>query len=269
MKRLIPLILLAALLAGCRGGQAAADPAEHSSEPAVITPALTPTPTPVPTPTPAPTPTPEPYDYTAPVPEAEGVDDAWFADAVFIGDSRTDGLHLYSGIRGADFLSYKGLTIFGVVSDQPVIQTDSGQTGVLTALAQEEYAKVYVSLGLNELGYNYDEGWRETYNALVDELKDLQPQADIYLQAVIPVSTEVCKATHQASYVNNEQIAVYNDIIQAIAEEQQVYFLNVSEALVDETGELPADASSDGIHFHAEGYRVWYDYLKTHTVEEE
>lgn len=264
-KTLFPLILLAALLAGCGGGQAA----EHPSEPAVITPVPAPTSTPVPTPTPAPEPTPEPYDYAAPVPEAEGVDDAWFSDAVFIGDSRTDGLRLYSGIRGADFLSYKGLTIFGVVSDQAVIQTDAGQAGVLTKLAQGEYAKVYVSLGLNELGYNYDEGWRETYSAMVDELKELQPEADIYLQAVIPVSTEVCEATHQASYVNNGQIAVYNDIIRTIAEEQQVYFLNVSEALVDETGELPADASSDGIHFYAEGYRVWYDYLKTHTVEEE
>ena len=35
----------------------------------------------------------------------------YFADALFIGDSRTDGLRLYSGIKGADFYCYKGLTV--------------------------------------------------------------------------------------------------------------------------------------------------------------
>ena len=40
----------------------------------------------------------------APVPESEAVDDGYFADAVFIGDSRTQGLRLYSGLKDTTWL---------------------------------------------------------------------------------------------------------------------------------------------------------------------
>lgn len=262
------LLLLAALASGCAvSGAAPATPTPDGTPTAAAEPSPTPEPTPVPTPTPTPAPTPTPYDYAAPAPESEAVDPEWFADAVFIGDSRTDGLRLYSGIENAAFLSNKGLTIFAV--DDPVLRIDGVKMSVIQALERESYGKVYLCLGLNELGYNYDQGFADAYAALVDRLKELQPEADLYLQLLVPVCTQVCQATNQPAYVTNEQIAVYNSIIQDIAEEKQVYCVNVPEALVDETGELPADASSDGIHFHMEGYRLWYDYLRTHTVAKE
>lgn len=268
MRKLIPLILLVALLAaGCTSGP---DTTPVSGESKPTSPvSAEPTPTPAPTPTPTPAPTPEPYDYTAPVPESEAVEDDWFSDAVFIGDSRTDGLRLYSGIKDVDFLCYKGLTVFEVIDNKPVIETANGKVGVLQALEQKQYGKIYLMLGINELGYYNDQGFADTYGAVVDRIMELQPDADIYLQALIPVSTEKCQQTKQPYYVTNEQIAVYNGIIAAIAAEKEVYLVNVKEALVNEEGELPADASSDGIHFHKAGYQTWYQYLKSHTVEEE
>lgn len=262
-KWILPVLMLLCILAGC-GGDAAVQ-TEPEITPAAL---VTPEPTPTPTPTPAPTPTPEPYDYTSPVPEADPVEDDWFADAVFIGDSRTDGLRLYSGIQDVDFLCYKGLTVFEVMSDKQVIQTEAGKVGVLQALARKQYAKVYISLGVNELGYNHDQGFQDTYAAMVDKVRELQPDAAIYLQKLIPVNTQKCTETKQFSYVNNGQIAVYNGIIEAVAAEKEVYLLDVGEAFVDETGELPYDASVDGIHFKRDGYKGWYDYLKLHTVEE-
>jgi len=276
MRRLIPLaMLLATLFSGCENKIVwpweSPMPTVEPTIAAEVTPEAVPTPTPTPTPTltPAPTPTPEPYDYTVPVSEAEAVDDAWFADAVFIGDSRTDGLRLYSGITGVDFLSYKGLSVFEVMNDKAVILSADGKVGVLQALAQKSYAKVYISLGVNELGYNHDQGFADTYRAMVDKVRELQPDADIYLQLLIPVNTQKCKETKQMYYVTNEQIAVYNSIIETVAAEKQVYLLDVGEALVDENGELPYDASFDGIHFNRDGYKLWYEYLKTHTVKEE
>lgn len=275
MKRsMLPLfLLLAALAGGCAvsGAAPAGPPVPDGSPTAPASPSpapeADPSPAPTLTPPPPPTPTPTPYDYAAPVPASEAVDPEWFADAVFIGDSRTDGLQLYSGIENAAFLSNKGLTVFEV--ENPVLRIDGVKVSVIQALEQTQYQKVYLTLGLNELGYHYDQGFAEAYAALVDRLKELQPEADIYLQLLIPVCTQVCRATNQPAYVTNEQIAVYNEIIRSIAEEKQVYCVDVPEALVDENGELPADASSDGIHFHKEGYQLWYDYLKTHTVAKE
>lgn len=277
MRSLISLAMLAIMLVA--GYQTGTQPQPADPAPAAVptpaaqpTPSATPSPTPVPSPSPTPELPPEPekgYDYTATVPQSDAVGDEWFADAVFVGDSRTDGLRLYGGIKGADFLCYKGLSVFEVMENKQTIRTQAGTVSVLQALEQKSYGKVYLMLGLNELGYNNDQAFADTYEAVVDKLLELQPEADLYLQLLIPVNTQVCRATNQPYYVTNEKIAVYNEIIRAIAAEKQIYLLDVGEAFVDETGEIPADASADGIHFRKEGYKGWYEYLKVHTVEEE
>ncbi len=271
MKKLIlPVLLLMLILTGCEYQIAWYWEITPKAPPQVaVAPAPTPIPTPVPTPTPTPEPTPPPYDYTQAVPESEAVTEEWFADAVFIGDSRTDGLRLYSGIRGVDFICYKGLTIFEMLDDKKVILTPQGKIGTMEALAKKQYAKVYLSLGVNELGYFQDEEFADTYRAVVDKIYQLQPDADIYLQTLIPVSTEECKRLGHPSYFNNERIAAYNAIIEDIAAEKEVYRLDVKDAMVDENGDVPADLCTDGIHFVRSGYQIWYEYLKTHTITRE
>ncbi len=267
-KLILPVLLLLLILTGCEYQMAWYKEIAPKTLPQVTaTPGPVPSPVPVPTPTPTPEPTPPPYDYTAPVPESEAVSEEWFADAVFIGDSRTDGLRLYSGIRGVDFICYKGLTIFEVHNDKKVILTPAGKIGSLEALAKKQYAKVYISLGVNELGYYDDEWFTDTYRAVVDKVRELQPNADIYLQTLIPVSTVECRRLGHPEYFNNERVAAYNAIIEAIAAEKEVYRLDVKDAMVDETGELPEELCTDGIHFVRSGYQMWYEYLKTHTVK--
>lgn len=281
MKTLISLILFVTILISgsvhewTEPDDPAPPPEQTPTAEMTPSPAVTPdvpsaevTPEPTPVVTPEPTPTPVPYDYSQPVAESEPVDDAWFADAVMIGDSRTDGMRLYSGIRGVDILCSKGLTVFEVMEDKPVVQTADGKTGVLQALAEKKYAKVYVSLGLNELGYFDDPGFAHTYAAMVERIRQLQPDADIYLQTIVPVNAQKCKETKQPYYVTNKQVGIYNEIIREIAQEKQVYLLNVGEIFVDENGELFYEASFDGIHFYKGGYVRLFEYLKTHTVKE-
>lgn len=273
MRSLISLAMLAVMLvAGYHPGPQPqpADPVPTVPPAVEVSPQVEPTPAVTPTPTPSPSPEPEKqYDYTAIVPRSDAVGDEWFADAVFIGDSRTEGLRLYGGIQGADFLCYRGLSVFDVLEGEQVIQTKDGKTDVLQALEQKTYSKVYLMLGLNELGYKDNQLFGNAYRTVVEKLMELQPEADLYLQLLIPVNSEVCKKTKQPAYVTNEKIAAYNELIRDIAAEKQVYLLDVGEVFVDETGQLPADASNDGIHFRREGYKGWYEYLKAHTVQEE
>jgi len=201
------------------------------------------------------------------VPEGEPVDqEAWFADAVFLGDSRTDGFHLYSGVTSkADFLDHTGITVFEVLDGKEVIRRGEKKVSMLDALAEKSYGKVYISLGANELGYNSAQEFADAYGQLVDRVVELQPEAIVYVQAIIPVNTAKCKANDQPYYVTNENIAAYNVTLAAMAEEKKVRFLNVSEALIDDTGEVPRDLSADGVHFKKEGYVKWLAYLTTHT----
>jgi len=293
IKRLLSLaVVLTLLLTGCEfgAGTGVATPAPgpvHTQEPE-NTPETTPTPEPTPTPTPTPSeeptpeptpeptsepydytqPTPEPYDYTQPVPEREAVPDEWFHDAVFIGDSRMEGMKLYGGVKHVTYLAYRGLSIFEVAENKPVIKVGEEMVGVLQALGQERYEKVYISLGVNELGYNHNSQFMDTYKGVIDQIRTLQPDADVYIQSLVPVNPERCKERKQPEYVTNEKIAAYNEILMQVAAEQEVYFVNVKEILVNEEGVLPYEATNDGVHLKKEGYVTWYEYLKTHTVEE-
>ncbi len=191
----------------------------------------------------------------------------YFADALFIGDSRTDGLRLYSGIKGADFYCYKGLTVFEM-DDRAVVELDGGKYTVEQALEKgPQYAKIYISLGINELGYFNDEAFHQTFGDFLKQVKASQPGAVVYLENLVPVNAEKCAANKQPYYVNNDRVAAYNAIFPQLAQEQQVVLLDVADALTDENGILPADATVDGVHFTKAWYQKWLAYLMEHTVD--
>lgn len=271
-RRIGPPLWLLAVLAVCLlavavffltrgGGPALGRAAEPTPSP---TPEATPTPTPTPTPEPTPTPTPPP-DYTQPVPQGEAKELTWFDDAVFIGDSRTVGLQMYGGISGADFLDFTGLSVYKVMDNKPVIRSGEEKISVLDALSQKAYQKVYISLGINELGYYDPQGYAKTFASLVDEVRRLQPEALVYIQNLIPVNSEACVLHKQADYVNNQGVADYNAALAQMCAEKEVPLVNVAEALVDDTGEPPSDLTADGVHFQKPGYLLWRDYLLCHT----
>lgn len=266
MKRIIATLLTLTLLAsGC------ATRLEQEPSPTPTPPS--PTPTAAPTPTPEPTPAPDlkgievdgDYDYSQSVPESEAVEEDFFADAAFVGDSRIDGFRLYSGLTQGDFIVKTGMSVFKVEKD--LLTYNGEKMTALEALGQKEYGKIYLSMGINELGMYNDKGYHDHYAAFVDNIRAQQPQADIYIQLLIPVNAQKCAEKGMASYITNDQIAVYNDLLRQVAQEKQVFLVDPAQELTDETGQPPYDAVADGVHFKREPYQQWLDYLKRHTVK--
>lgn len=266
MKRIIAMLLTLTLLAsGCA--------TRREPEPTPTPPSPTPAETPTPTPTPEPTPTPdrkgaevgEDYDYSQSVPESEAVEEDFFADAAFVGDSRIDGFRLYSGLTQGDFIVKTGMSVFKVETDQ--LTYDGEKMTALEALGRKEYGKIYLSMGINELGMYNDKGYHDHYAAFVDSIRAQQPQADIYIQLLIPVNAQKCAEKGMASYITNDQIAVYNDLLRQVAQEKQVFLVDPAQELIDDTGQPPYDTVADGVHFKREPYQQWLDYLKRHTVK--
>ena len=139
---------------------------------------------------------------------------------------------------------------------------------MMEALSRKQYAKVYIMIGINELGYpasSYEKG----LNAMVDRVKELQPNAVIYIQNLIPLNEDTIAARGGSEYLTNEHLRVYNELTQKVAQEKQVVYLDLYSAFVGEDGQLPADASTDGVHLSGAYYKAWLEYLKTHTVSYE
>ena len=96
-----------------------------------------------------------------------------------------------------------------------------------------------------------------------DFLLSSHPDAVVVLQSLLPVSA---RQDSKGSYVNNDRIAVYNQILRELADEKACVWLDVGAALADETGCLPADMNTDGVHLNTKGCALWTDYLRTHPV---
>ena len=206
------------------------------------------------------------YDFSQPVPEREAVDNSYFADAAFVGDSRTDGLLIYSGVGCGENLTSNGLSIFKL-AEKKAIKRDGVSYTLLEALDLKEYGKVYLSLGVNELGIYNDEGFYQAYCAAIDAIRNSQPNAVIYIQGLIPLNEEVVKSKGGKDYLRNDHLLIYNDLMKKAAQEKRVAFLDLNPYFADETGSLPAEATGDGVHLKGAYYKQWLEYLKCHTVE--
>jgi hypothetical protein len=81
---------------------------------------------------------------------------------------------------------------------------------------------------------------------------------EIYIQSGTPIWT-------QGEYygVNNKNMNRYNELLQKFCQDNGVYFVNVAEALKDETGGLKTEYCSDKYcHLTYAGVKVWIDYIK-------
>lgn len=216
-----------------------------------------------------PEPGPEPYDFSRPVPESDPVEDSYFEDAVFVGDSRTEGFMLYSGVPAGDSLTHTGLSIFDVRNDKTCITVDGQEYTLPDAIDLKQYGKIYLCLGVNELGYDADELFYEAFCELVERLREDQPQAVIYLQTLIPLNEEAIAESGGRDYLKNDHLRTYNQLIAQVAEECRVALVDVYSDFADENGSLPREASNDGVHMKGSYCVQWLDYLRTHTVSYE
>lgn len=205
----------------------------------------------------------ESYDYTKPVPESDEVEDSYFSDAIFIGNSRTEGFALYAGLSGIRAYTARGATV-GTVFTDPVINQNGEKVSIMDAIKNgPAFSKAYIMLGINELGWSYSSLFIEKYGEVIDALLAINPNVTIYVQSILPVTQEKSDADR---IYNNSKIDTFNTLLREMCTEKEVYYVNVAEGVCDENGVLPADASFDGVHLNRESCKKWLTYLKTHTV---
>ena len=193
------------------------------------------------------------------------VEDDYFSDAVFIGDSRTVGMFEYGGLEDiTTFYASTGLTVFKMF-DSPIV-TVPGQKDKITveqALSERQFSKIYLMIGINEMGRGTVETFMEKYKEVLAHLQELQPDAIIYLQGIMKVTTE---RSNKGDYINNPGIDARNAEIARLADYVRVYYLDVNPLICDETGGMEPSYTFDGVHLKAQYIPIWKDFLKQHAV---
>lgn len=198
----------------------------------------------------------------------ETVEDNYFGDAVFIGDSRTVGMYEYGGLEEiSTFYASTGLTIYKIF-DTPLVEIPGSKQKqtIEEALTENSFRKIYLMIGINEMGTGTIESFVEAYKETVGRLQELQPDAIIYLQGIMKVTTE---RSAQGDYITNEGIEARNVELAKLADNVKVYYLDPNPLVCDETGGMVPSYTFDGVHLKAQYIPLWKDYLKSHAVSNE
>ena len=209
------------------------------------------------------------YEYTQ-------VDDSYFNDAVFIGDSISYGFELYvtekhangeTVLGEAQFLTSGSLSYGNSlwdVSDESVHPTYNGEKMKLEdAIAQIKPGKIFILLGTNDVALYGVEQTIANADTEISRMLEASPGAEIFIMSTTPKYSPAESDVDGA--LNNADIDALNVAMRQFAVEKGYNFMNIAPLFKDETGGLAADYCSDkegmGIHFTSAAYDIWLNFL--------
>ncbi len=194
------------------------------------------------------------------------VEDDYYEDACFIGDSRMVGIYDYSGWSDADFYCDNGYCVYNYKGGKTVLCQNNGKKYTLEeAMNRKKYGKIYIMIGTNDCGYGNTESFQSNYSDMLDMLKEKQPDAIIFMVANLRVSQKAEREDKTGVY-NNIDINDKNFAISQLADGVTTFYFDCNVPFVDEKGYLIEENTFDGFHVYAKQYVEMSELFKAHGI---
>lgn len=142
-----------------------------------------------------------------------------------------------------------------------------------TLVFELEPSKIFINIGTNDLNLpDYTtEGLIERYETILKKIIERLPQAKIYIMAYYPVNGEYDFGNpymKEALKVRtNARINEANKVVEELAKNMGLEFIDVNKNLYDETGNLYHQYSIEGMHMYASGYQAILEDLMKYVRE--
>lgn len=199
----------------------------------------------------------KPVPVVSTVEEVQGeVPEGFFENTLFIGDSRTVGLMEYGNIQGAHFFATSGLCIYDL-DDTAIDISGVGKVTILELLAKHNYSRIYLMMGINELGADIDYTGN-LYREFITKIMELQPDAQLVLCGNLHVTKG--RSDSDAIY-NNANIDRLNGHLKEIAQEKHLKYIDSNLIFDDETNSLSEAYTNDRTHPLGVNYQRWVVWL--------
>jgi lysophospholipase L1-like esterase len=147
-----------------------------------------------------------------------------------------------------------------------ILAPDTGKEEEIATVAKRIRPKyLVITLGVDYGVYYYrerPEDFRFYYEKLLSSLQEASPDTVFVLQSIFPVG-------RGSTAVTNGMIDNANRLIQAIAQDRGLFYLDQKPVLADEEGYLRDEFcySEDGIHLTASAYDAILQNLAAHEKE--
>lgn len=182
-------------------------------------------------------------------------------DALFIGDSRTVGLCEFADTDKANFFSNVGMSVYNI-QNKEVYVNSVGNVMLGDLLEQKNYGKIYIMLGINELGYHFGTTL-EKYRTLIGFIKSKQPQALLFIEGNLHVTKQ---RSDSDKIVNNENIERFNSEIKKLADNREIFYIDANSLFDEKSGNLSPKYASDSTHLKVSSYKLWSEWIKQQTA---
>ena len=197
--------------------------------------------------------------------------DAFYADAVLVGDSVMLGFRNYAQKSGDPFLKSMGILCagsfsvhnsFDPVNSKSVHPVYQGkQRHVWESIAMMGRKQVFLFFGLNDIAL--DDNTPALYKQLVARIKEQSPEAQIHIISMTYVAAGAGKKR-----LNNTNIRAFNATMKEIAAKEGWGFVNMADPLADGNGDLAKAYCSDNyVHQTPAAYKVWTGVLRAYARE--
>ncbi len=202
------------------------------------------------------------------VAQSTAVDDTYFQDALFIGDSILKGFKLFVFPYPNNVIAEQNAGLDQIYANRDVyFESADVKTTLWNAIDTfiPNPEKIYVLIGVNGIpGLENDQSMKY-YEDLIVKLKERYPNKVMYVCAVTPLTKEL--SDKRAPSFSTEKLDDFNQQLYTLCQNQNVYYLQTDENLKDEDGRLlPEYDAGDGMHLNKAGHTVLFDYFKNHIV---
>lgn len=165
-------------------------------------------------------------------------------DKVFIGDSITD----YGEFQ--EYFSDEVVLNRGIRND-----TAEGVLDRVDEVVERNPAEAYLMIGVNDIRHDTDmQNFKKNVTAIVDAFEGTSTK--LFLQSILPVNNGLF-----GNDVSNEKVKEFNDVLQKIAYENGIKYIDLHAHFEDESGQLDRRYTIDGLHLNGEGYTLWIETL--------
>ena len=166
-------------------------------------------------------------------------------DIIFLGNSITD------GGEWAEIFENIHCKNRGISGDKC-----PGVLNRLSTVTQGHPAMVFLMIGVNDMAAGVGtDTIVMNIREIVQRIKEESPNTQIYVQSVLP--TNDCYDRFGDHTSRWPQVAEINALLQPLAQEEGVGYVDLYSHFANEEGKMNPDYSNDGLHINGEGYKLW------------
>jgi len=197
----------------------------------------------------------------------EAADVSALDNCCIIGHSHAVGMQMMLDVEGLDYIAEVGMITKNMLSHYDFDLPDGSSGRLQRGLEARQYDRIFVLLGTNDMigGARYLPVFKASMETLLDTVAQLQPDAEICLLSIAPLSKGFLRFCSDSYGLTKEVMDDYNHALRSVAVTRDLDYLDITTPLSDDEGYLAAEYDrGDGLHFNKDGNRVILETILTH-----